>query len=219
MTRLFLLSMVVVLVLSGVLLKACSEIKKLNAEVENTTQAYENANTEVERIQNKYKQEVAIRKQVQVDKNQFEKLMHGKVDSLANLAGVREKRIAEYSTVISKLKRENLELLLQPADTVYSTDSLTGDISYYISKPFYYSEEYFSIGGSVLDCMKLKFDSIIMEAPLDIFVTWQKKKLKLFGKRRKWLPRWGPKEYEKRVTSPNPHLRIEDIQTFKILKR
>ncbi len=201
------------------LLKQCSQIRNgLNRE-EELAEGLGQANQEAKRYENALGNETISRKQLQVTHASFKAILGNRYDSVVKASGAKDKQIQSYSRTEFRLKAENLRLRLQPAEIIYIIDSL-GDSTFAKAQSFIHREKYFELGGSVIDGVMLRIDSIVMQSgPIDMFVTYQRKKGKLFGSRRTWLPRFGPKEYEFRMTAENKMLRIGDIRSYNVVKR
>ncbi len=200
---------------TGGWLKKCSDHKKEAWLHEETKEHY---TAQMVKETNKFGQIVTSRNQAQIDLATFKSIMGIQFDSIIAAGKVKDKRLTSYTAITARLKIRNLELSLRPADTVIRLLP-SGDTLYVEERKFEQGSRWYHIGGRVQNCERLIIDSLGVEAPLSIYGTYRRERGKLFGKRRSWFFRVGPKDYDIKVTSANPMVVIDSVVSFQLKKR
>ncbi len=203
--------------LAGGLLKSCSNLKKERWLNEETKEHY---SARMVKETNKFGHAVASRNQAQVDLATFKSIMGDKYDSIIAAGAVKDKRLATYTAINAALHLQIRGLELRPADTIIKVLP-GGDTVYIAQRTFEQGNRWYHIQGTVGDGPHgtLSIDSLGISTPISIYGTVRREHGKLFGARRFWVPRWGPKDYEIKVTSPNPYFVVDSIVSFNLEKR
>lgn len=162
----------------------------------------------VEYYQNQYGDEVVKKQLLEAEKELIVKLYEeDKLEYLNQFNDMKSKiKRLQSTTQIQTIIKDSIRTKIEK-----STDTLA-----VFPNRISFSDEYFSMTGEFND--SLFHMNYFMEIPIDIIVYHQRKHLKLLGKNRKILPRWGKKDYFTEVTSKNKKVKITNINSI-ILKK
>lgn len=171
---------------------------------------------QLETYKNKYNREVTRSQAIQFERATITELVkNGDLEYLQQFDNLN-KRLNNLEATMQSNTRTISRFSTGLADTVIIDHS---DSSTFKARKFNYKSKYLTAQGLIL-ADTLRMDSLVMEVPIATVVYWQRQHWKLFGNRRKWLPKlFGKKQYLSEITSDNPDVKITQHQFIGLRKR
>lgn len=210
------LMLAAIVVLSFLFLKQCNKTKQQENQKEKLAEGLALYQKRASIFQNLYGKQVTTTGNVRLTLQSFKIVMGDSIENITKKFNIKIRNLQQYTQMQVEINQSLRTKLLHATDTVYLSDN--GDSTFITRRLLNYTDSFLTLKGTLYNCDDLKIDTLRVRVPLELAVIYMRKHSKLFGKRRKWMPRWGPKEYETRAVSENPSVTIPDIKSFTIEK-